>query len=84
MMDFNPDNGMPTTLYINGVKRNATELGVKVYADSDSLPGRRCSCHSFNRGSVEHLKNGGRVFTSGNWYSLRPNPTYEITTGENA
>lgn len=57
-------------LYINNVRHNVTHIGTRFWADSESLPLRRCSQHSLQAASVVHIEAGGRVLTSGNWYSL--------------
>ena len=65
-------------IYINGVKRMAT-IGLcwensfdgKLYADTDDLPLRRCSCHQLPAGSTDRMENGGTIRTSGNTYSLK-------------
>lgn len=61
-----------TIIYIDGVRRRATHLGTPMFVDSDDLPCRRCAQHSLNAISVHHLQQGGRVHTSGHWYSLSP------------
>lgn len=63
---------MAIDIYINDVKHRATHLGTCFWVDSDDLPGRRCSQHSLTPDAVHHLQAGGRVFTTGNWYSLQP------------
>ncbi len=59
-------------IYINGTKHRCTELGPRFFADTPEHPGIPCSQHSLKPESVEHLKAGGVVFTSGNRYSLSP------------
>jgi len=61
-----------TVIYISGEKRRATNLGSRFWVDSDSLPRRRCSQHGLSALATLHLMSGGRVRTSGNWYSLSP------------
>ena len=64
---------MPTTLYIDGVLHHASHLGYKMLVDHPSCPFTPCAEHSgFGQASVEHLKMGGKVRTSGHWYSLQP------------
>ena len=63
------DNWKP--IYINGIKRMAT-IGLCrensfdgiLYADTDDLPFRRCSCHRLPAGSTDHMENGGTIRTS--------------------
>lgn len=62
-------------IYINNVKRQlVTPLGTRFFVDADCLPGRRCAQHTLQPVSVDWLKRGGKVRTSGNWYSLSPDP----------
>ena len=68
-----PHFEMPVVLYINGVLHHATHLGYKMVVDHPNHPFVRCAEHSgFGASAVEHLKSGGKVRTSGCWYSLRP------------
>lgn len=70
---------MHTTIYINGQAHLCTGLYPVLFADSPSLPGRRCSQHTLTPMAISWLKNGGSVRTSGNSYSLSPPETKEKT-----
>ena len=73
-------------IYIDGELRHATKSNIPdlvkdfdgpFFVDHPSLPYRRCSQRSLKKGATEHLERGGRVFSSGSWYSLKP-PIEEI------
>lgn len=66
------DAAMSDTIYIDGVKRRATHIGAVFFVDADCLPGRRCAQHTLTSAAVVCLKNGGSVYTTGHWYSMRP------------
>lgn len=69
---------MNTVIYINGEKRLCTGIAGVFYADSDSLPGRRCSCHNIGDSAAQALRSGQAVKTLGNVYSLTPGiPKFE-------
>ena len=70
-MSYENDN-WDTVIYIDGAKHRATGLGLRFFVDSESLPCRRCAQHGLDRAAVAHLKLGGKVRTSGHWYSLTP------------
>ncbi len=59
-----------TILYINDIPHRITALDTKFFADSADLPCVPVSRHTLKPASVEHVKNGGTVYTSGNSYSL--------------
>lgn len=65
-------NEFTTVIYIDGKPHNSTQLGSVIFVDHPSLPYRRCAQHTFSESSVRCLQRGGRVFTSGSWYSLSP------------
>lgn len=56
--------------YIDGVKHMGEDVGNGVYADSESLPFRRCSFHRIGGEGIGHLRNGGAVRTLGSTYSF--------------
>lgn len=61
----------PTHIYINGRRRQIVDgFRPTFYADSDELPGRRCSCHNIGDKAYSALMNGVSVRTLGNTYSL--------------
>ena len=62
-------------IYINGVKRMGTVEGDQFpagqfYADSDSLPHRRCSYHGIGPQAAYDIRQGYTIRTLGNTYSL--------------
>lgn len=62
-----------SVIYIDGEPRNlVTPLAERFFVDHPSLPGRRCAQHTLSGYAILHLQHGGRVFTSGSWYSLSP------------
>lgn len=62
-------------LYIDGVKHQVVRnLGDKVLVDHPDHPGVPCSQHHLDRESQQCLLSGGKVFASGQWYSLHPDP----------
>lgn len=69
---------MNATIYINGVQRRCTGIDATFYADADTHPGVRCSCHNIGDKAAYALKHGQAVKTLGNVYSLSPGiPKFE-------
>lgn len=58
------------TMYINGIVHNVTGESI-IYADSPDFPKRRCSCHRLGTNVMNYIKEGGKVKTLGNTYSLK-------------
>lgn len=58
-------------IFINGRRHQIVDgFGPTFFADADSAPGRRCSCHNIGDSAYSALLRGDQVRTLGNTYNL--------------